>query len=263
MTLDYFIKRLWNDPIRNILFCIILFYPLVEIIFYLKDIPLGNAVYYPDYAFFLTCNTAGVGHIFQSLLLWFMPIYCLVLTADDCIEDYHIGLKNVLVSKIGIKKYVQAHLVKSFVYAFLLIFSAMLINLLLVHIIFRGGQFSPYTDEAGFISTLSQFYQWEVKNPLWANIVFSLITAFMSGLISMVGTISAIMIHNKKLVYGITLIFWFIPFLQKNSLMYLFQPHTEYDLDTLVPIGVTVSCIYIAYILFGYFKEVRFGKTTI
>ena len=45
--------------------------------------------------------------------------------------------------------------------------------------------------------------------------------------------------------------------------MYLFQPHTEYDLDTLVPIGVTVSCIYIAYILFGYFKEVRFGKTTI
>ena len=42
MIIDFLIKRLWKDSIRNILFCIILFYPLIEIIFYLKDIPLGK-----------------------------------------------------------------------------------------------------------------------------------------------------------------------------------------------------------------------------
>ena len=62
MIIDFLIKRLWKDSIRNILFCIILFYPLIEIIFYLKDIPLGEKVYYPDYSFFLMCNTAGTGH---------------------------------------------------------------------------------------------------------------------------------------------------------------------------------------------------------
>ena len=66
------------------------------------------------------CNTGGIGHMFQSLLLWFMPIYCLVLTADDCIEDYNIGLKNVIISKIGKKKYVQTHLIKSYIYIYLL-----------------------------------------------------------------------------------------------------------------------------------------------
>lgn len=260
MITGFFIKRLWKDPIRNILFFIILFYPLVEIVFYLKDIPLGGKVYYPDYSFFLMCNTAGIGHMFQALLLWFMPIYCLVLTADDCIEDNNLGLRNVIISKIGKKRYVLSHLAKSFIYTFILVLGALFINLVMVHIIFAGGKFSPFTDEGNFVSL---FYQWEVNHTLLTNILFSLITASMCGLIAMVGTISAIMIRSKKVVYGITMVFWFIPFLQKNSLMYLFQPHSEYVLDTLVPIGVTVSCVYIVYILFGYFKEVHFGKSTI
>lgn len=260
MIIDFLIKRLWKDSIRNILFCIILFYPLIEIIFYLKDIPLGEKVYYPDYSFFLMCNTAGTGHMFQTILLWFMPIYCLVLTADDCIEDYNLGLRNVIISKIGKKKYVQSHLAKSFIYTFILVLGALVINLVMVHIIFAGGQFSPFADEGNFASL---FYQWEVNHTLLTNILFLIITAFMCGLIAMVGTINAIMIHNKKIVYGVTMVFWFIPFLQKKSLMYLFQPHSEYVLDTLLPIGVTVSCVYIVYILFGYFKEVHFGKTTI
>ena len=128
----------------------------------------------------------------------------------------------------------------------------------MVHIIFAGGNFSQFSDEGNYIS---EFYKWEVNNPLLTNILFSFVTATMCGLISMVGTISAIIIHNRKVVYGVTMVFWFIPFLQKNSLMYLFQPHSEYVLDTLIPIGISVSAVYIVYIIVGYAKEVHFGKT--
>ncbi len=257
---QFSIKRLWRDPVRNILFCVILFYPLIEIVFFLKNIIVGDSVLLPDYSFFLMCKSAGIGHMFQSLLLWFMPLYCLLLTADDCIEDYKIGLRNIIISKIGKKKYVQSHLIKSFLYSFILILGALMINLLINHIIFRGGQFSPFDDEGIYIS---KFYEWEVLHPLLTNVIFSVITSFVCGLISMVGTISAIMIHNKKIVYGITMVLWFVPFLQRKSLMYLFQPHSEYVLDTIVPIGISVSTVYLVYIILGYFKEVYFGKTSI
>lgn len=260
MLISYFVKRLWKDPVRNILFFTILLYPSIEILFYLKDITLGGKVSYPDYSFFLMSNTVGIGHMCQALLLWFMPIYCLILTADDCIEDYNIGLKNIIISKIGKKKYVRAHLLKSFVYTFILVLSALLINLLMVHIVFDGGIFLPFSNEWNL---MTEFYKWETHHPMLANLLFSLITAVMCGLISMVGTISAIVIHRKKVVYGITMVLWFIPFLQKNSLMYLFQPHSEYELDTIVPIGVSVSTVYIIYILFGYLREVYFEKTSI
>ena len=254
--LKYFILRLWKNPIKKGLFCIILFYPLLEVALYFKDILNGGSVYFPDYAFFLTCNT--VGHIFQSLLLWFMPIYCLLLTADDCLEEQKTGYKNILITRCGKKRYIQLHLIKSFFCSFVMIVAALLINLLFVHLIFRGGQFSPYSDEGD----LSLFYQWEINHPLLTNLLFTFVTAFFSGLISMVGTINAIMIKNKKVVYGITMLFWFIPFLKEKSIVLLFQPHSEYVLDTLIPIAIPILLVYVIYILIGYFRESHYGKDT-
>lgn len=257
--LGFLVTRLWRNPIRKGLFCIILFYPLLEILLYLYDVTRGGAVYYPDYAFFLMCNTAGVGHLPQSLLLWFMPIYCLILTADDCVEDNKIGYRNILICKCGKKRYIKSHLIKSFICIFVMIFSALLINLLMVHLVFRGGQFSPYGEE----EYTSAFYQWEISYPLLTNLLFSFITAFFCGLISMVGTMTAIRIKNKKLVYGITMLMWFIPFLSKNSIVLLFQPHSEYVLDTLIPLGACIIVVYGLYIVLGYFGEMRYGKDAI
>lgn len=257
--LKYLILRLWNDPIKKGVFLVILFYPLLEVLVYIQDVFRGGIVYMPDFTFFLTCNTVGMGHVFQSLLLWFMPIYCLILTADDCIEDYKTGYRNILILKCGKKRYVRWHMIKSFICSFVMVLVALLLNLLVVHLVFRGGIASTYGDE----DYVSAFYQWEIVHPFLTNLLFTFVTAFFCGLISMVGTISAIMIKNKKLVYGVTILLWFMFFLHRESLMLLFQPHSEYVLDTLVPIGLRVLIVYGLYIIAGYCREIYYGKDII
>jgi len=257
--ISYLILRLWKSPVKKLLYCIIIFYPTLEVIFYVRDVLRGGSVFIPDYAFFLTCNSVGVGHMFQAVLLWFMPVYCLLLTADDCINDYKTGSKNILVLKSGNKVYVKSQLIKSFFCTFTMVIVALLVNLIMVHIIFYGGKFDPYDDGV----YVSDFYQWEVDFPLLANILFSLITAFFCGLISMVGTINAICIKDRKIVYGLTMLMWFIPFLKEKSMMLLFQPHSEYVLNTLIPVGLEILLVYGIYIGVGYYREVYYGKDII
>lgn len=257
MDLELFMNRIRINRLRVAVIAAILLFPILEIIYYFWDIlKMGGSVLKPDYAFFLACNTVGIGHFFQAVFLWLMPLYCLFLCADDCIEDYITGYKNMLISRLGRKKYVDMHLRKSYILTFCIISCSLLLNLLLVHIVFYGGQHSPYSDEL----VTSHFYQWEADNPFLANLLFIFMTAFISGLISMVGTMAGIVLHNKKMAYGITMLLWGIPFLQKKSLMLLFQPHSEYVLDTLVPLALEVILLYVAFILLGYCKEVYFEK---
>ncbi|AJO21846.1 hypothetical protein KIY57_12855 [Heyndrickxia coagulans] len=57
----------------------------------------------PAFAFFLTGSSRAHGA--QIVLIWFLPIYFLIAFSDDAILDYKLGYRNVVVNKIGIKKY--------------------------------------------------------------------------------------------------------------------------------------------------------------
>lgn len=257
--LKFSFQRILNQRKLRILICILLLIPVGELLLYVYQIiAYKGYIYIPDYAFFLTCNSAGIGHVFQTLFLWFMPLYCLLLTADDCMMDHELHYNNILISKVGRKAYMKQHLLKSWIVSFGLVAFALLFNLLLCHILFQGGVFNPYGED----NSISAFYQWEIAHPLLTNIGFSVVTAFVCSLISVVGTITSILFEQKKIVYGITMILWVIPFLQEKSLMLLFQPHSEYVLDTLVPIALKTCIPYIVYILVGYVKEVYFAKKT-
>lgn len=87
-----------------------------------------------------------------------------------------------------------------------------------------------------------------------------MITSFFSGLIAVVGVMSSMLLKSKKMIYGITMMMWIVPTLQEKNLMLLFQPHSEYVLDTLIPIGLKTAMIYIVYIALVYGKEIIFEK---
>lgn len=255
----FMLKRTWNDPLRNILMCILIILPSIDLLFFLKPIFLGSTILKPDYATFLTANSGT--KILQQIYLWIMPLYCLILNADECIRDYNSKYYNILSAKYSKKKYVQSCMKKSFLTTVLIIVLGLTLNLLLCHIIFFGGKFDIYGYEE--ITITSQFLQWEIDHPLLNNLLFIMITGFVSGLISVFGTVSALLFKDKKIVYGVTLFVWFVPFLNKDSLMYLFQPHSEYLLDTIVPIGLWTCIPYVLYIIIGYFKEVYIEKETL
>lgn len=255
MALRFYISRILHNKIKLFFICLILIMPSLEIIQIVFDViyfglPRPN----PNYVTFL----AGYrGHVFESIMLWFMPLYLLIITAEDSIEDYDIGYRNILISKIGKKNYYLNKLVGSFAVAFVIVLVALLIDIILLHTLFSGGQDMPVDPND---SPENLLYTISNAHPITANIVFAVVTAFLSGLISMVGAALAIVVHNRKIVYSVTFLLWFIPVLLKTSLMLVVQPFSEYDFDDLIPIFLSVSVSYIVIVAVVTVWEVKFEE---
>lgn len=262
MLLKYQVKKIWNDPIKNFICFLVLFFPCLEIIYNLFDLISREAhVLRPEFMCFLVGSSTRLSHVFQSIVLWFFPLYSLLLTAEDCIEERKTGIRNIVIAKEGKKKYIKSHLYKSFIFSFLLIMLMLLINMALVYIIFAGGKTPKYDDL--MLSLRTDNLLWACKNGLLVDFIYIIITAAICGLISMVGTISAIMLVDRKIVYGITMLFWFAPTFLSKSLLYVFQPFTEYSLSFVAPTIIGVFVVYILYISGWYVKEVYFDKKSI
>lgn len=257
MKVSIYKERLFSDYVKSGIALFLLLGPSIEIIYHVMHcLKYSRNFEMADLVAYLTGNNAGIGHVFQTVILWFLPLYLLVILAEDCIVEHKIGYKNILISKCGKKKYIKTHLKKSFIIGFLIVFCGIMFNLLLVHITFWGA----IEDKGIVLDAESNLLSWLYQYPLLANIVFGIIVAWCAGLISAVGTMVAIVFHDRKLVYSITMVIWLVPVMMKKSLMLLFQPFSEYDIDTLLPIFFGVSIAYIVIILALYGKEVTNEK---
>lgn len=255
----FFFQRIWNNKFRNIIIFLILFFPTIEVIVYIIQALNIEEVYYPDYNFFLSGNVVGVGHTFQALYLWPLPLYLLLIFSNDCLMDFETGYNNILISKMGKEKYIKDNLKKSFLGGSALIFISLLINLAIIHILFAGGTGSPYSDEL----IMDSFLYWETNHKTLANLLFAMVCAMVSGTVSMAGTMLSISVKKRKIVYSLILLLWFILFLKKNSIMLLFQVHSEYGLNVLVPILLQVIMLFGLLTLTFYIKETWFEKKSI
>ena len=79
----------------------------------------------------------------------------------------------------------------------------------------------------------------------------------MCALIAAVGTSIALIAPNRKMVYSMTLIVWLIPMVLKRSLVFVFQPFSEYDFSDLIPIFLSVSVAYVLIIVCTVFWRLR------
>lgn len=102
--LRFLIKRNLSTLSTVIILLWIFILPFLESWWYIYQIIQGNYAYAPDCAFFLCGNSVGIGHIFQGLYLWLLPLYCLVISSNDCLMDQERGYDNILISRIGKRK---------------------------------------------------------------------------------------------------------------------------------------------------------------
>ena len=179
----------------------------------------GNYAYQPDCAFFLCGNSVGIGHIFQGLYLWLIPLYCLVISSNDCLMDQERGYDNILISRIGKRKMLYRLLIKNFILLSVLVFLSLSLNLLCVHLMFRGGKYNPSE-----ISALNNFTIFWNNHPLLNNFVHILITSIIYGIMGMFCCATSFYFRNRKTVYFVSIFFWLIEILKPGSLLLIFQP---------------------------------------
>ncbi|WP_271001988.1 hypothetical protein [Listeria seeligeri] len=246
---------LLNNKTTRGMFILILLIPCVEIIqLYIMMKPDGIDIH-PAFAFFLAGSSRS--HITQILLLWFLPILGLLLGTDSSIQEYQTGVRNIVINKIGKKAYILQKLATSFILCFITMFVTLLLNFILVSIIFRGGTYKMGLNGLGALNSL---FDISMQNPYLADIGFGFVACLMAGMAGLIGASASLFFLNKKFAYPAAFFVWFLMILPNNSIMFIFQPFTEYGLETILPIFLVFSLIVLLLVGILYLYEVRYVK---
>lgn len=113
--MSYYITRIFNNKLKLGIILYIFIAPIIDILLTLIDLSKGASVPAPYLATFL--GGFSIGGL-RKLFMWYLPLPLAIVVADDCIEDYKIGYKNILVTKRGKNKYFVLNILKSFVISF-------------------------------------------------------------------------------------------------------------------------------------------------
>lgn len=248
--------RIFSDPYKLGLSIALILLPTVEVFQYLW---YGHqyGMEMPQSAFATFLSAATIGHVTQILLLWFLPLYLLILTGIDSVEDAKTGYRSILIAKTGKQTYLRTKLKFSFLTSFLILFLGLSLNFIICQIVFRKGTYIPF-DEGSMPDSL--LFHMSFAHPELANLAFILVVALLAGLISMVGTMLSIVARDKRIVFPVVFALWFGPILPKNSLMLVTQPFAEYDFNVLVPIFLWVAGLYIILTALLYIWEVKIAE---
>ncbi|MFK9118482.1 hypothetical protein ACJEBK_16585 [Peribacillus frigoritolerans] len=244
-------SRVLRNKLSRIVILAIMLIPCMEIIQLLSY----EKVYLAE-AFFLSGST--IGHVTQIILLWFLPLYLLVICSDDPIQDKKTGVRDIWISKLGKRKYFFVKLKTSFIVSFSVIFLALTINFSINSLFFDMAGFSSANNYDGVSG--EAFLKKQVESPYLSIFLFSLATSFFAGLIGAAGTCFSMLTYDKKITYPVTFAFWYILISNKGSVMYLFQPFAEYGLETLIPIFITTTLAFLVLYILTYLHEVKINE---
>lgn len=244
-------SRVLRNKLSRIVLLAIMLIPCMEI-FQL----LSYGKVYLAKAFFLSGST--IGHVTQIILLWFLPLYLLVICSDDPIQDKKTGVRDIWISKLGKKKYFFVKLKTAFIVSFSVIFLALTINFLINSLIFDMAGFSSANNYDGVSG--EAFLKKQVESPYLSIFLFSVTTSFFAGLIGAAGTCFSMLTYDKKITYPVTFAFWYILISNEGTVMYLFQPFAEYGLETLVPIFITSTLAFLVLYILTYLHEVKINE---
>jgi hypothetical protein len=244
-------RKIFRDKLSRIVILAIIFIPCIEII------QLLSSDYYDGFylanAFYLSAST--IGHVTQIILLWFLPLYLLVICSDDPIQDKKTGVRDIWITKLGKKKYFFVKIKTSFTVSFSVIFLSLALNFLINSLFFDMAGFTSASIYDGVPG--ETLLRKQVENPYLSIFLFSLVTSFFAGLLGVAGTCISMLTYDKKITYPLTFAFWFILIANEESVMFLFQPFAEYGLETLVPIFITSTISFLFLYILTYLHEVK------
>lgn len=246
--MEYQLRRILRNKKKLFLILLLITAPSIEILQVLYEYwSYELELPYPMYAAFLSLYSRG--HVVQSLYLWFLPMYLLLIAGEECIEDYKTGNKNILICRIGKTNYIKSRLISSFLVSAMIVGIGLFLNFLLVQLVYSHGSYLKFDGEyMVYDSRLmpeTWLFEWSYTHPFSTNIIYIAVTMVFAGLIGMLGAMFSIVLHERRLVYALTFAVWFVPILFKNSFMLVFQPFSEYGLRTILPLAVWCAGLYI------------------
>ena len=150
---SYYYRLTHNKKTKFIVLCIM---AIVMIDIFILIGNVSESWIMPHLATFLAASS--LGHMMQILLIWFLPIFLLIMCADSYIQDYKTGYHYIVATKKGRYAYYKTMLLGNMSFSFLVMVGCLLLNMFIVYLVFRNGEFDTgltgkrgdnYGDKAG------------------------------------------------------------------------------------------------------------------
>ena len=251
--MKYYIKRILNDKMK---FCCIIFFFLLMLADLLwptatwfLDGSMGDGVPIPALATFLsgTSDNPWSRMVFDIT----RPILIVIIGSEDIIEDFSTGYINIIKAKWGKNKYINLNLIKAFSISFCVLFMPLIYNYACSLIFYHGGTYAATLD---FLLDLDKdaFLLDCMRHPHITNMVFILAVSFFAGFLGMAIAALTMLIRNRKIIYPLAFLMWYIPCALPQTILASFQPFTEYEPIRMYPQYIAVVTIYLLITLIVY-----------
>ena len=246
------LNRLFKNRWKRVLLLVLILMPTFDLIINYNYYSLNNTK--PYLIAFVCC--AGCPHLMQELYYWIMPVYFMLLIGDDVLEDITTGYKEILVNKVGKKKYCIEKLGSSFLVSFFIMLIGLLINLLFVSILFHNGSYEPSGgDYCGGI--LEVLYD---SHPYLAILGFSIILSLFAGMSGALGAACGLFYRERKLAYAAAFFVWYLLVNRRESIVLVFQPFDEYPFSIISRIfGYSMGALLLVILTF-YIYVVKYDE---
>lgn len=243
------ILKFINSKKSMIVFMFIIVVMLIENVFIYKDCctffqSKSDFYRYTDVTFL--CGHSR-GHIAQIIIMWFLPIFMLLLYSDKTINEIKSNYYSTEMVKNNENKYIINKLLSSFVIGFMVMITALILNLLLSAILFSGGE--KICVDIKPIDGHYVLLGWQNEHPLLTNIIYDLICAFFSGIIMSMSTMMGFLIKDKKITYIASFIVWFWLISTKLSVVQVLQPFTEYEVNSEIKAFIQATLLILSIII--------------
>ncbi|EAG7072352.1 TPA: hypothetical protein LET56_002843, partial [Listeria monocytogenes] len=110
------------------------------------------------------------------------------------------------------------------------------------------------------LGSLNTLFDFSIQNPYLADFGFGFMACLMAGMAGLIATSSSLFFLNKKFAYPAAFFIWFLMILPNNSIMFIFQPFTEYGFEIILPIFLVFSLIVLIIVGVLYLYEVKYVK---
>jgi len=180
---------------------------------------------------YMTFLTGQNSVYLQMLSLWLLPIWLLLYTSERYINDKKLGYDNILIGKLGKRKYIFTLIKVTFISGFLLLFIPLLINYIMA---FLTSWDVPKTHSIDYLYRYEDAAKYSVeyfgwKHPIFINMLFIIVSSFIAGLLAVTSLCFSFVVPDKRIVYPVVFLFWFGQIIIRNgSVMDIFQPFTEW-----------------------------------
>lgn len=214
----------------------------------------ANMLSHPALMGFLSGGQTG--HLPQIVIVWLLPIWCLLLCGDSYISEYRNGYLPMLYSRIDRKKIFICKIAGAFLSAAGIFGGILLLNFGMCILAFGKG--IAFHGIERYAHEVSLWMEFSVKHPILVYLIYVLLFAVLCGLLCSVCVCISFYFPNYPILYSICFMIWYPQILGKYSMAIVVQPFSMAKTENLLT-GIGIFCVLAFFVLIlGYVRKAKY-----